>query len=208
MVHAVFMLTIFSWVTLTPTPTRGVLGVNLYEYIQVTFAQTVYLFEAKHGVNYESLFEFIRWLLLYISLPASLLFATFIVAPQYGYDADTFELNTRDMAIDNFTLVCVDITQNSASNISESSYNSSLLLTRCCSQEYKKYLEGRIEKNEWYSYILDLIQGTVRLFLKVFLCNKHQCHIYFFELKGCFRAEFSLLRILHWSNLVEFVWQK
>ncbi len=109
--------------------------------------------EAKHGVNYESLFEFIRWLLLYISLPSSLLIAAFIIAPQYAYNSDKFELDTISQST-GLPSVC-------GSNVNELNDNSSVLLTKCCERYYNTYLDKRIKDNEWYNYMLDVIQGTV-----------------------------------------------
>lgn len=96
-------------------------------------------------MSYSSLFEFIRWLLLYNSLPVFLLVVTFIIVPEYVYNVDKYELDTANLTVSN------------------SSCNQSLVsLSKCCSSEYQSYLNLKIDSNAWYDIFLDSIEGTVR----------------------------------------------
>jgi hypothetical protein len=128
---------------------------SLMNYIERTF-----------GLSHLSFFKFIQWLFLF-NLVVTIISTVFVILPQVIYSVNILSPNQTylDETFNktfNKTEECpIILTNRSVINIFTDRVERELLLTECCTNDYKMYLKNEIEKKNSFDNFLDIIQGTV-----------------------------------------------
>ena len=124
--------------------------------------------ERTFGLSYLSFFKFIQWLFLF-NLVVSIISTVFVILPQVIYDVNILSpnqtyLDEKFNKTFNKTEECPIILKNrSVINIFPDRIQRELLLTECCTDDYKMYLKNETERKDSLDKFLDIIQGTVIL---------------------------------------------
>lgn len=124
--------------------------------------------ERTFGSSYLAFFKFIQWLFVF-NLIISIISLVFVILPQIIYDPNILLPNQTYLDEEyNGTFdigeECPIILKNrSIINIFKNRVQKELLLTNCCTTDYKTFLTNEIERKNSLDTFLDFFQGTVRI---------------------------------------------